>query len=187
MNPESELDEEIALRVQSGDAEAFGVLMGRYEAKLLRYGRKFLGDVDAIEDAVQEIFIKAYEHLQSFDVRQRFSPWIYRIAHNTFVNVLRSKSRSPVFAVDLDTFVPHATYEDPAEREREQGIMREAIEAGLDRIAPKYREVLVLYYLEEFSYKEIADVLRVPVGTVGIRLARARKALKQHLNPTLLT
>ena len=187
MNPESESDEEIAVRVQSGDAEAFGVLMERYEAKLLRYGRKFLGDSAAIEDATQEVFIRAYEHLQGFDARQRFSPWIYRIAHNIFVNMLRSKSRSRVFAVDLDTFAPHAAYEDPAEREREQEMMRKAIETGLDRIAPNYREVLVLYYLEEFSYKEIADVLHVPIGTVGIRLTRARQALKQHLDPTLLS
>jgi len=186
MNPDAESDEEVASRIQSGNAEAFGILMERYEAKLMRYGRKFLGDTDAVKDYVQEAFIKAYEHLQSFDVRQRFSPWMYRIAHNTFANALRTKSRNPVFAVDLDTFVPHAAYEDSAEREREQKIMREAIDAGLDRIAPKYREVLVLYYLEEFSYKEIADVLRVPVGTVGIRLSRARKELKQHLNPALL-
>jgi RNA polymerase sigma-70 factor (ECF subfamily) len=104
-----------------------------------------------------------------------------------FVNTLRSKSRSKVFAIDLDTLIPQVAYEDPAEPEREQAEMRRAIEGGLEKIPPKSREVLILYYLEELSYQEIAEVLRVPLGTVGIRLSRARQALKTHLNPELLS
>jgi RNA polymerase sigma-70 factor (ECF subfamily) len=186
MTPDERTDEEIARAVQKGDRESFGVLMRRYEPKLERYGRKFIADTEAVTDAVQEAFIKAYQNIQSFDGTQRFSPWMYRITHNLFVNALRSKSRNRVFALDLDTLIPHATYEDPAERERELSEMRRAIETGLEKVVPRYREVLVLYYLEEFSYQEIADVLRVPVGTVGVRLARARRELKKHLDSRLL-
>ena len=172
-------DEEVATLVQRGDKEQFGILVERYEAKLLRYGRKFLSRTEDIEDIVQEVFINCYQNLQSFDPSQRFSPWIYRIAHNAFVNGLRKNKRSPLVFVDFDTFVAHPVYEDPLPREREEAEVKRMIEKSLQRLKPKYREVLVLYYLEELSYKEIADIIKVPIGTVGIRLTRAKSALKK--------
>ena len=170
-------DEEAARAVQRGDVDAFGILIERYEAKLRRYGTKFLSSADDITDLVQDAFLRAYQNIQSFDASMRFSPWMYRIAHNEFVSALRKRSRSPVFAVDFDAFVSHPAYDDPAPREREQKEMRALIDAGLSEISPKYREVLVLYYLEELPYREIADVLQVPVSTVGIRLKRGKGAL----------
>jgi len=87
-----ETDEAIALRVQGGDGEVFGELIERYQAKLSRYARKFLLDPDDAADIVQDIFIKSYQNIQSFDATRRFSPWIYRIAHNEFVNALKKTS-----------------------------------------------------------------------------------------------
>jgi RNA polymerase sigma-70 factor (ECF subfamily) len=171
-------DEEIALRVQRGDTNAFGALVERYEKKLLRYGTKFLPRHEDIEDIVQDVFMSCYQNIQSFDSSQRFSPWIYRIAHNAFVNGLRKNSRNPLQFIDFDTLVSHPVYEDPALREREEEEMKKMIENGLERISPKYREVLILYYLEDISYKEIADILEVPTGTVGIRIRRGKEALK---------
>jgi len=178
-------DEDIAVRVQNGDSEAFGELMRRYESKLQRYGTHFVSQPDVIDDAVQETFIRAYRNIKSFDTGKTFSPWIYRIAHNVYVNILRTTSRSGIFAVDLDTFLPHLTYEDTADRLREQKDMRALLEASLGLISSSYREVLVLYYFEELSYKEIAEVVHIPIGTVAIRLARARKALEKHIPPEL--
>ncbi|MBU6388469.1 RNA polymerase sigma factor [Patescibacteria group bacterium] len=174
-------DEELARLVQGKNEAAFGVLMSRYQPKLLRYGRRFLSDNAPIEDVVQEVFITMYQNIQSFDATRPFSPWIYRIAHNMFVNALRSHSRLPFVTVDLDLFSVHAAYEiDPAgDEEREE--MRALIDRGLKELAPIYREVIILYYLEYLSYQEIAEVLHVPVGTVGIRLRRAREALKKHV------
>lgn len=174
-------DEELATLVQGKNEEAFGVLMNRYQSKLLRYGRRFLSNDAPIEDAVQEVFIKTYQNIQSYDTTKPFSPWIYRIAHNMFVNTLRSNSRLPFVTVDLDLFSAHAAYEiDPAaDEEREQA--RALVERGLQSLSPLYREVIVLYYLEYLSYQEIANVLRVPIGTVGIRLRRAREALKIYV------
>jgi RNA polymerase sigma-70 factor (ECF subfamily) len=171
-------DEALARHVQAGNADAFGVLVERYEAKLMRYGTKFLSSRDDITDLVQDAFIRAYQNIQSFDASLRFSPWMYRIAHNEFVSALRKRSRTPVVAVDFDALIAHPAYDDPAPREREQKEMRVLIDKGLEQISPKYREVLVLYFLEELSYKEIADVLQVPVSTVGIRLKRGKEALK---------
>ena len=186
MMPSERTDEDIARLVQSGDRDAYGELMRRYEGKPARYGRQFLQSHDQIEDGVQEAFIRAYQNMHGFDATLRFSPWLYRIAHNVFANMLRTRSRSRVFAMDLDALVPHAAYEDPAERERDVADMRRAIEAGMEHLRPDYREILVLYYTEDLSYQEIADVLRIPVGTVGVRLSRARAALKKHLEPSHL-
>lgn len=174
-------DEELAKLVQGKNEEAFGVLMSRYQPRLLRYGRKFLSESAPIEDAVQEIFIKTYQNIQSFDSTRPFSPWIYRIAHNMFANTLRSNSRMPFITVDFDTFSAHAAYEiDPAaDEEREQ--MKALVERGLKALTPIYREIIVLYYLEQLGYQEIAEVLHVPIGTVGIRLHRAREALKTYV------
>ena len=179
---EEQSDEALALRAQAGDADSFGTLVERFEPKLLRYGRKFLSGREDIQDIVQDIFIHAYQNIRSFDAHRRFSPWIYRIAHNTFVNALRKNSRNPVrfFGFEFDTFVPHPSHEAVREPEAEQKEMRELIEKGLAKISPAYSEILILYYLEEMDYSQIADVLRIPPGTVGVRLARARAAMKKH-------
>ena len=170
-------DEELAKRTQAGDRDAFGALVDRYEQKLSRYGRKFLSVQEDIEDMLQEIYIKAYRNIQSYDPSQRFSPWLYRIAHNTFVNELRRKSRSPFFAVDFDSFLAHPAAPEATEQESETREMRELVAKGLEQLPPKYREVLILFYEEELAYKEIADVLQVPVGTVSVRLKRAKETL----------
>ena len=172
-------DEVLAAQVQKGNTEVFGVLVVRYEQKLSRYGRKFLSDREDIKDLVQDIFLRSYENIQSFDTQMQFSSWIYRIAHNIFVNYLKKKSRNPLVFVDFDTFLSHPIYEDPAERERELKEMEQMFAACLDQISLKYREVLILYYSEGLAYKEIADVLEIPQGTVGIRIKRGREALKK--------
>lgn len=176
---EQKSDEVLAACVQKGEKEHFGLLVERYEAKLSRYGRKFLSRTEDIEDIVQDVFLKSFESMQSFDTTQKFSPWIYRIAHNEFVNALRKHKRSPLIYVDFDAFVAHPVYEDPLPREREEAELKVMLEKSLAELEPKYREVLVLYYIEELSYKEIAEVLKVPTGTVGIRLKRAKESLQK--------
>ncbi len=172
-------DEQIVAEVQAGNIEAFGTLVERFEPKLLRYGKKFLSTEEDIEDIVQDVFINAYKNIRSVDTSLKFSPWIYRVAHNAFANALRKKSRNPLTLVDFDVFLSHPVYESPDEIEKEQGEIKEKIHQGLADLPPKYREVLILHYLEELSYKEISEVLRVPIGTIGIRLMRARKELKK--------
>ena len=174
-------DEALAALVQGNNHEALGVLMDRYQAKLLRYGKRFLAQDANIVDVVQDVFVKAYENIQSFDSTRKFSPWIYRIAHNAFVSEIRRKSREPVAYLDLDAILAHPAYEfDPAADE-ERSQMQGMIEKGLDALTPAYKEIIILYYIEQQSYQEISDILQVPVGTVGVRLRRARKALKDYV------
>lgn len=173
-------DEELAIQVQNGDSEAFGTLMARYQPKLLRYGSRFLARSEDIQDIVQDIFVNVYRNIRGFDPSQRFSPWIYRVAHNAFVNELRRKSNGPALLPDFDLLALHTPSEDSADDLSERESLVRLVESGLSRIAPKYREVLILYFIEELSYKEIADVLRISVATVGVRILRAKSALKKE-------
>ncbi len=177
-------DEEIARQVQRGDIESFDLLINRYEEKILRYARKFLSDTEDIRDIVQEVFIKAYVNMKSFDASQRFSPWIYRIAHNEFVNALKKKSRMPMPFFDPDVLFPHPVAEETADSEANRKELKHMLDACLDTLSSKYRELLVLYYFEDMDYKEIAEVLHIPISTVGVRLRRAKALLRKMVTET---
>ena len=170
-------DEAIAAQVQGGDTPAFGVLVERFEARMIRYGRRFLFGHEDCEDLVQEIFLKAYVNIRSFDCTRKFSSWLYRIAHNEFINAIKKKGREPVPFFDPDALFPHPV----AKEATDAGIQREEVATMLDRclqdLDPKYREPLVLYYLEELDYKTIAEILHVPINTVGVRMKRGKAAL----------
>jgi len=178
-NRDGELsDEEIAKKVQSGEIEPFGILAERYEGKMMRYARRFLFGYEDAEDLVQEVFLKAFVNMQSFDAARKFSPWIYRIAHNEFINAIKKKSREPLPFFSIDTLLPHFVSDEKADDEASRKETREMIEKCVHKLDPKYREPVVLHYLEELSYKEIADILRIPVATVGIRLKRGKDMLR---------
>lgn len=175
-----ETDEMIARAVQGGDSERFGELIERYQGKLLRYARKFILDPDDAEDIVQDVFVKAYQNINSFDAARRFSPWIYRIAHNEFVNEIKCRyARRIVPVLDFDAMFPHLLAPDTADSVAVERDLRIALDAHLAELDPKYREPLILYYLEEMSYAEISDIMQIPVSTVGVRLARARALLQK--------
>lgn len=183
-------DEELALKIQKGESECFGFLMERYTDKLTRYGKKFLSNLDNIEDIVQDVFIKTYQNIQDFDTSLKFSSWIYRIAHNAFVNGLKKQQKSIILMpdFDLDIFMSHHKYIDPKIEEREYKELTQMIEKGIDSLKPKYKEVIILHFLEHMSYKDISDILRIPIGTVGIRVKRAKEQLKKiytemNINP----
>jgi len=171
-------DEEIACRVQEGEMELFGILIKRYEAKIMRYARKFLFGYEDAEDVVQEVFLKAYVNIRGFNASKRFSPWLYRIAHNEFINAVRKKGRERLSLFDLDTLFPHPVAKESVDKEINSRELKEALDKILGRVDIKYREVLVLYCFEELNYREIAEVLHIPIATVGIRLKRGRQIIK---------
>ncbi len=175
-------DQQIAQLVQKGNAELFGVLVNRYEAKITRYAKKFLFHGEDAEDLVQDIFIKAYRNMQSFDPDRAFSPWLYRIAHNEFINALKKKGREKLSFIDFDVLFPNPIAPEKTDTEAEQNDMRRVLDNCLQSLNPKYREPLVLYYFEHMEYAEIADILQIPVATVGVRLQRG-KAMLQKLLP----
>ncbi|MEK7647900.1 MAG: RNA polymerase sigma factor [Patescibacteria group bacterium] len=183
--PTTPTDEELVVRVQAGELFVFRELIERYEAKMLRYARKFLLDAEECQDCVQDVFIKAYTNLRSVDPDRKFSSWLYRVAHNEFINAIKKKGRERVVSLDFDTLLPQlaGNIEDPEDAMHRTQV-RQQIEKHLAELDVKYREPLVLYYFQELDYKEIAEILRLPVATVGVRLRRAREKLKSYIqNP----
>jgi RNA polymerase sigma factor (sigma-70 family) len=174
-------DEGLVRLLQTGDDQALVTIMERYTAKLVRYGHRFLESDDDIGDIVQDVFISVYQNARDFDATRRFSPWIYRIAHNAFVDALKRRAKGPVYGLDFDRVVPHPIYVDPIETEKEKEEMRVLLEKHLDELPSEYREIIDLHYYEGFRYQEIADILHIPLGTVGIRLSRAKQRLKKGL------
>ncbi len=172
-------DEDIARLVLAGQAEHFGLLVLRYEEKLKRYGHRFLSNREHIEDIVQNVFLSAFENFRSFDPNRRFSPWIYRIAHNAYVNALKRREREPFPFFDPEVLFPHPVAHERPDQDLDAKQIRELLDALLAEIDAKYREPLVLFYYEELNYIEISDVLHLPVATVGVRISRGRKKLQQ--------
>ncbi len=170
-------DEEVIQLVLGGDTDAFAELVVRYEAKIMRYGYKFMNGQEDIRDVVQDVFIKAFENLRSFNTSMKFSSWLYRIAHNAFVNRLRDSHRK-LLRIDFDTVMPFLFSSDNLEEVFSHKENRKRIESSLQSLDAKYREVIVLRYFEELSYDEISDVLKIPVSTVGVRLNRGLRAIK---------
>lgn len=174
---QDEPDEAVVARITAGDVDSYAVLMARYEQKLLRYVVYLLHDQATAADVVQETFIKAYRNLRSFKPKYKFSSWIYRIAHNEAMNAVK-KERHIQRDADAETLVDD-TQDATIVNEIDAAILRDDLKACLVHLDVKYREVLMLQYYENMKYIEIADILHIPVATVGVRAARAKAKLRQ--------
>lgn len=176
MNENEKLsDEEIVEKVRSIDRDLYAVIIERYQHKLLRYVTHLIKDEHMATDVVQEAFIKAYINLNGFDVKKKFSSWIYRIAHNEALNIVKKYPKEVPLLDNID----FASDED-IEKEFEQKETALRVERCLKEIPLLYSAPLTLYYIEEKSYTEISDILRIPMGTVATRVSRAR-ALMKHI------
>ncbi len=168
-------DETIVSRVQAHDQELYAVLVERYQHALLRYAQSLIHDEHKAADVVQEAFIKAFVNLQGFDTKKKFSSWIYRIVHNEAMNSIRKHKKEILLPDDFD----FASTED-IEANFEQRELIVAVQECLDKLPLMYAEPLVLRYMEEKTYEEIGDILRLPIGTVATRIKRA-KILMKHV------
>lgn len=174
---ENSSDEALVEQVQNGQTEAFSFLVSRYEGKLQAYGHKFLKNQQDIEDLVQETFVKSFVNIQSFDLKRKFSSWLYRIAHNTFINYLKKQKHEPVLFFDADVLFPHPVAKERPDKDVELKEMRTMLDFGLDKLNNKYKEPVILYYLQDLSYQDISDVMQIPTSTVGVRIKRAKEML----------
>ena len=170
-------DEELVVKVKEEDQELYEEVMRRYQDKLLRYVGYLIGGSEEASDVVQESFIKAFVNLKSFDEKKgKFSSWIYRISHNEAMNKAKKKKW---VSLDFNNWLKEVL---PGkvniEKEYEKEEEREMVRKCLSSLSFKYRSVLSLYYLEDKNYNEISDILKVPMGTVAIRLKRGKEKLK---------
>lgn len=159
-------------------------LVKRYEDKLMRYIIRLSGvSKEDAEDILQDVFIKVYIKLNDFDSRFKFSSWIYRIAHNETITHLRKmKIRPRIISSDATPLILNLIKdESDTEKNIDAKLLLEKISKVINNIGEKYKEVLVLKYLEEKDYQEISDILSKPMGTVATLLKRARGKLKKEL------
>ena len=177
---EHKKDEELVpLILQNQDY--FLYIVRRYEEKLARYITRISGlSKEDVEDLLQEVFIKVYQNLNDFDISLKFSSWIYRIAHNeTISNYRKLKSRPVGVSYDDDPALANqlaskTDFVKEIEKEYDAKIIRSVLE----KMDPKYKEVLILKFLEEKDYNEISDILQKPIGTVGAMINRGKLQFK---------
>lgn len=169
-------DEELVKLVRDSDQELYAHIVNRYQNKLMRYSTYLIGDPDKAQDAVQTTFIKAFQNLQSFNINKKFSSWIYRICHNESINIAKEYQKESQLESDHWQNIPDST---DIEENLSKKEISKMLHHNLNQIPVNYRSVLTLYYLEDKSYEEISDILKIPTGTVGTNLSRGKTALKK--------
>ncbi len=169
----------VALAIE--DDRYFETIVERYEKKLQYYIMRFINCSAAdAEDIIQDVFVNAYRNLNGFDTSLKFSSWVYRIAHNEAINHLRRITARPAVVMDDERFEALAS-ELNVEHEVGQSMERERIREAIGRLDEKYREAIVLRYLEDKSYEEISDILRKPLGSVSSLITRAKRILAKEV------
>jgi len=169
-------DEEIVSLVVNGEKEVYGQIVERYEKKLKRYIMTFTKKEEDADDVLQNVFIKVYKNLMTYDRKLKFSSWIYRIAHNESLNLVNSSFLQKVIALqDWLTVGIHEEIEEKIDSE----MLKTQLKKCIDRLEIKYREPLILNLYEEKSYEEISDILRIPVRNVGVLIHRAKIKVKE--------
>jgi RNA polymerase sigma-70 factor (ECF subfamily) len=185
-NVNAESDAALSRRARGGDSEAFGVLIGRYMRRAYVHALGIVGSREDALDLSQEAFVRAYRARHTLDPDRAFYAWLYQILRRLCFNFLRdTKTRARLretHAVDWVVGIAHRPdWENPA-REAERAEERRRVSTAIQRLPWREREVLVLREFQELTYREIADLLEIPIGTVMSRLYAARKRLAESLD-----
>jgi RNA polymerase sigma factor (sigma-70 family) len=175
-------DAQLVTRALAGAQDAYQALVERYGSAVYNLVARMVRDPGVAEELAQDAFVKAFGALRTYDPAYKFSNWMLRIAHNTAIDHLRRARRDTV-SIDAETtglsISEQLVDEDepsPFEHAR-QGDLRAALEQALDRLRPEYRRLVILRYLQDVSYEDIAETLDLPLGTVKSHLHRARAEL----------
>ena len=156
-----------------GDRSAFGELVQRYERRLIRVILRFVPEYETARDLTQETFLRVYERLDQFDASRRFGPWLFRIGVNLTLDYLRRRKRRGRWSLFSESSSERTM--DPAVADPRRAIdLSQEVRAVLEQIPDKYRSVLVLRDLENFTTSEIAAILNRKEATIRWRLAEAR-------------
>jgi RNA polymerase sigma-70 factor, ECF subfamily len=172
---EEELDRIAIERCRQGDLDAFGRLIDRYERPVFNAILHMVGNAEDAREICQQVFMKAFEHLDTYDANRRFFSWIYRAAINESINHL--KSRRPSEPLNERLVYPQP---DPAQT-YEEAERRDRLQKSIQGLDENYRAVVILRHFLHLSYREMADVLNVPEKMVKSRLFTARQLLRQAL------
>ena len=181
-NSEEIYTELLTIQCRQGDNSAFMKLVRLYEQRLFFYIRRITGNEDDTWDILQQTWLVVFQELKKLRDVSRFAPWLYRIAHNRAVSQMRADKRQETVSLDdLEIDLPNGTDDDFDQWEAEE------IRTALDTLSGPHREVLTLYFLEDFTIDEIANITDLPPGTVKSRLHYAKRAMKKVIKRGWLT
>lgn len=176
-------------RCKTRDVEAFGLLVDRYQARILGYIRQMVPHREEAEDLAQEVFLRAFTNIHRFDGRASLATWFFKIANNLCIDRARhEKRKGETLSIERDEEAVLQELTDERwnpEARAVAGEMEEIIEMAIRKLSEKLRSVLLLHDAEGLSYEEIAQVLRIPVGTVKSRLFLAREHLQEAIQQYL--
>ncbi|NOX89418.1 MAG: sigma-70 family RNA polymerase sigma factor [Calditrichaeota bacterium] len=181
----SPTDEELIARFQQGDNYAFNLLVKRYKDPLLNFVYRFVGEKEEAEDIVQETFLRLFKNKHYYREIAKFSTWIYTIAGNLAKTELRRRRRRKLLSIshfmtsEKDYDIPDE--DSNPERETNTVITDRIIQKAIDKLTPKFKQVIILRDIQGFSYEEIAEIVGIPLGTVKSRVNRARLKLQEDL------
>lgn len=183
MDKFASLSDEQLVQHSREDVEAFGPLIERYEKKLTHYILRLSNiSYEEAEEILQEVFVKVWKNLNGFRGDVKFSSWIYRITHNETISHFRKrKSRGQLDQVSGDdSLFDSISDNEDFVKEFDAKLSAERVYKILNGLDVKYRELLVLKFLEDKSYEEISDILKLPSGTVAVRINRAKKKFRDR-------
>lgn len=179
------LDNELIKEITTTSPDRYSQVIERYQGKLFAYLYRLIGEKEEAEDLLQDVFIKAYKNLRSYDTNRKFSSWIYRIAHNEAVNHIKRKSLKKFISLENVTSskdkLESSSPEDNAETAWIRKETSKEVEEAVNRLPMKYRQVLFLRFYSDKSYEEISEILGKPVNTVGTLIKRAKGKLSEEL------
>jgi len=176
-------DEQLIIDYRHGNRPAFTILVSRYERELYHFLVRFLGDRAAAEDVFQETFLQVHQSADQFDPQRRFRPWLFTIAANKARDLVRSQARRPTNPLQasinptdddsgeyLDLMQAVESFPEAPLEHRE---LQQAVQKTVMSMPDHLREILLLSYFHQFPYKQISDILDIPLGTVKSRLHAA--------------
>lgn len=170
-----------------GNGDSFAALVDRHMSMVYKFIYRYVGDADIANDVVQEVFIKVWKNIKKFDQQKNFKTWLLTIAKNTALDAIKKKravlfSRIEEGETDLDAFLaPYVESVDLPDELLERKQTKAELDRVLQELAPAYRSVLLLRYVEHLKFREIADVLQEPIDTIKSKHRRALIQLRKIL------
>ncbi|GAB4365798.1 MAG: sigma-70 family RNA polymerase sigma factor [Calditrichia bacterium] len=181
-------ESDIIKRIISGDLDAYKILVDKYSQEIMNLCFRYLNSYPDAEDATQDVFIKAYRALGDWEPRAQFKTWLYRIAINHCLNLVRRQQKiifqSLAYYPDKDgkdKSFEKTVGEAEAEDHLMQKQLRVKLRAAVNKLPENQRQVIILYYYQKLSYLEIAEILETSLSSVESRLFRAKKSLAKIL------
>jgi len=170
--------------VIGGKVNAFGHLVDKHKDRVFNLALRICGNREEAEEIAQDAFLKAYKSLPRFAMKSSFATWLYRITYNTAISLIRQRKKTILSLEDLPVSISDFRWENYSEEEAEKQYRQSLINFALQKLDEEDRGLITLYYYEEMSTDEIADVTGINRSNVKVRLFRARQKMLSIIEKT---